>query len=210
MKIRTSNLQTSEQLEFYKSISHGQAAMVILVFDTPFWLEPRSTQGNIKPHFAETGPIQNIFHTQVGKNPGLVCLCVGTPATKLLGKHVNERKKIILTQLMALYFPEQSETTIPAEEFLGMKAYIDKLWAEEEYSGGCYCGMWSPNGSFYKYGEKYLPRQGNNREKGSFSDCWEHHLLFASTELSDYFVAYMEGALRAGEITGGIVHENLA
>ena len=50
-----------------------------------------------------------------------------------------------------------TETTIPAEEFLGMKAYIDKLWAEEEYSGGCYCGMWSPNGSFINMVKIFAP-----------------------------------------------------
>ena len=196
----------SEQKEFYQSISHGQAAKVIVSFEKAFWLTNHVTEGIAQSHFADTGPVQNIFHTEVGENPGLVCLCVGAPATTLLGKTPLERKKMILSQLMKIYFPSKQATDLnDMEEILGLKTYIDKLWAEEEFSGGCYCGMWAPDGNFSKHGEKYLPRLGRKVKSGA----WNQQLHFASTEISDSFVAYMEGALRSGEIAGSMVHENL-
>ena len=117
------------------------------------------------------------------------------------------------------------------EKFLGVLSYTDKLWPLEEFTGGCYSGVWPPDGTFSKYGPEYVPRVGIDSfddEKSSpplplpspaapaaapgtccDSTAWKTCLQIASTEVSDEFVGYMEGALRAGEIVGEIIMKRL-
>lgn len=70
-------------------------------------------------------------------------------------------------------------------ELLNPVHYVEKVWAEEEYSGGCYLGCFKP-GVLTQFGEEV---------RRPF-----HRVHFASTETATYWVGYMEGAVEAGEI----------
>jgi len=62
--------------------------------------------------------------------------------------------------------------------------YIEKNWAEEEYSGGCYVSHYPP-GILTSFGD--VIRQPSGR------------VYFAGTESATYWSGYMEGAIQAGE-----------
>ena len=197
------------QVELFSSIVGGSAAKAIVVFKEAFWLKSQDVAG-LAGHFADTGPIQNMFHTEIGGYPGLVCLCVGDPATQLYEASPQERKQIILGQIRRLYFPDSSEeATDNIEDLLGFVFFIDKIWAKEEFSSGCYCGMWKPNGTFSRLGAAYIQRSKIVGDDVAPTGEDTQNLYFASTETSDVFVGYMEGAIRAGEITAEIISDRL-
>jgi monoamine oxidase len=87
----------------------------------------------------------------------------------------DERKRL-LTDRYAKYFK--------CPELLNPVHYVEKNWAEEEYSGGCYVGCLPP-GVLTQYGEEI---------RRPF-----HRVYFAGTETATYWVGYMEGAVQSGE-----------
>jgi len=62
--------------------------------------------------------------------------------------------------------------------------YVEKNWAEEEYSGGCYVSHFAP-GILTSFGD--VIRQPSGR------------VFYAGTETATYWSGYMEGAIQAGE-----------
>lgn len=62
--------------------------------------------------------------------------------------------------------------------------YIEKNWAEEEYSGGCYVSNFPP-GVLTQFGEEI---------RRPFLKTF-----FAGTETATYWAGYMDGAIQAGE-----------
>jgi len=62
--------------------------------------------------------------------------------------------------------------------------YVEKNWAEEEYSGGCYVSHFPP-GVLTSLGDEL--RKPNGR------------VFYAGTESATYWSGYMEGAIEAGE-----------
>jgi len=221
------------QVDLYSSISGGLAIKTIILFKEAFWLRQKESAG-YAGHFSDTGPVQNMFHAEVGGYPGLVCLSVGEPAKALLNLREDERKHVVLSQIKTLHepvvqalFARGSESDLSAdtdssasdsdsdiitpkksdlEVELGVVHFIDKVWARDEFSGGCFCGIWKPNGTFFTHGPMYLPRVADDGSSvpSVMKEDW-FNLNFASTETSDCFVGYMEGALRAGEMAAAFV-----
>ena len=62
--------------------------------------------------------------------------------------------------------------------------YLDKSWAEEEFSRGCYAGV-MPTGAWTSLG------------KALREPCGRIH--WAGTETAEIWNGYMEGAVRSGE-----------
>jgi len=62
--------------------------------------------------------------------------------------------------------------------------YVEKNWADEEYSGGCYVSHFPP-GILTSLGDAI--RQPTGR------------VFYAGTETATYWSGYMEGAIQAGE-----------
>jgi len=62
--------------------------------------------------------------------------------------------------------------------------YVEKNWAGEQYSGGCYVGHFPP-GILTSLGDAVRTPSGR--------------VFFAGTETATYWSGYMEGAVEAGE-----------
>ncbi len=62
--------------------------------------------------------------------------------------------------------------------------YVERLWAEEEYTRGCY-GCFMTTGAWTNYGEALRAPVGP--------------IHWASTEIAEVWSGYMDGAVRAGE-----------
>lgn len=91
----------------------------------------------------------------------------------------------------------KSEVIKQFGQFFGEKAlnpihYIDKSWAEEEYTGGCYAGF-MPTGVWTSLGESLRKPCGN--------------IHWAGTETAEIWNGYIDGAIRSGERAAGeIIH----
>lgn len=72
------------------------------------------------------------------------------------------------------------------------EVYVEKLWAEEEYTRGCY-GCHVPTGAWTSYGRAMRPPIGQ--------------LHWAGAEYATVWNGYMDGAVRSGEAAA---HELLA
>jgi len=175
----------------------GHAVKVVAAFKHAFWLENQnssaqsSSQGSQR-HFTELGPMHNLFHAVLkGDVPALVGLITGDVAEEMERLPSEaDRKKAVLDQLTAMYFGGDQKQ-VRAEPIF----YADKAWAKEEWSGGCFAGIASPNGSLVKYGEHIRK---------------EMDLMhFCSTETSPQFYGYMEGAVRSGQRAGKEVVKHL-
>jgi monoamine oxidase len=64
------------------------------------------------------------------------------------------------------------------------KGYVEKSWAQELYTGGCY-GGYLPPGVLLDYGEEIRSPHGR--------------VHWAGTETATYWAGYMDGAVRSGE-----------
>jgi monoamine oxidase len=86
----------------------------------------------------------------------------------------NERKKAVLSQFEGFFGKEAASPHF----------YIDKSWAEEEFTRGCYAGV-MPTGAWTSLGKHLREPIGN--------------IHWAGTETSDVWNGYIDGAVRSGE-----------
>jgi len=73
-------------------------------------------------------------------------------------------------------------------------AYVERLWAEEEWTRGCY-GCHMPTGAWTNYGQALHPAIGP--------------LHWAGAEYAHVWNGYMDGAVRSGEAAAAEVLELL-
>ena len=64
------------------------------------------------------------------------------------------------------------------------KRVVEKVWAKERYSRGCYAGYMKP---------RTLTKYGSSIRKPA------HGIHWAGTETATYWNGYMDGAVRSGE-----------
>ena len=169
----------------------GQAVKIIMAFKRAFWLENQNIKQSCRaaaarPHFTEIGPMHNLFHSQLKDGtPALVGLITGEEAIRF-AKMLNDkaRRELVVKQIQTMYCEQDNNTTQqPSEPCF----YAEKLWGLEEYSMGCFAGIFPPNGSFVELG----PIMRLSALNGRFQFC--------STEMATEFYGYMEGALRSGK-----------
>ncbi len=142
------------------------------VYDKPFWRE-NELNGLAT---SDTGFVSVTFdNSPKDASKGILMgFVLANKARKFSTLNEKERKKAVLLQFT---------------NFFGIKAsnpefYIDKSWAEEEYSGGCYAG-YMPTGVWTSLGENLRIPCG--------------HIHWAGTETSDIWNGYIDGAVRSGE-----------
>jgi monoamine oxidase len=143
------------------------------IYDRPFWRDA----GLSGMATSDTGPVKLTFdNSPPGDNPPGVLLgfIEATEGRRALGLTAAQRKAAVLESFVR-YFGDQAGSP---------KAYIEKSWATERYSGGCYGGYLAP-GVLSDYGA--MIRQPHGR------------VHWAGTETSDYWAGYMDGAVRSGE-----------
>lgn len=142
------------------------------IYETPFWRD-QGFSGQVITDI--NSPIQTVFdntesHSTKGK---LMAFSLANRARKLMELKASSRKEIVLNEL-AKFFGTQALDPIH---------YIDKCWADEEWSMGCYAGMRTP-GSWTAFTDALSKPEGN--------------IHFAGTETSHQWNGYIEGAVLSG------------
>jgi monoamine oxidase len=158
--------------QFTQRAPMGSYAKVDAVYTTPFWRE----EGLTGQAVSVNGPVRVTFDsTPKEGSPGVLLGFIGgTDARRWYGLSAEERRQAVIDNL-ANYFGEKARN--PLE-------YIENRWADERYSrGDPVAGL--PPGVLLDFGTALRTPVGR--------------IHWAGTETSDFWVGYMDGAVRSGE-----------
>jgi monoamine oxidase len=150
----------------------GTVAKCMAVYDEPFWRQENlSGQGT-----SEVGPVKLTYdNSPPDGSPGvLLGFLEGRHARELGRLPAAERQTAVVDCFTRLFGPRAAK---PA-------AYVERLWAEEEWTRGCY-GCHMPTGAWTNYGPALREPIGP--------------LHWAGAEYATVWNGYMDGAIRSGE-----------
>jgi monoamine oxidase len=150
----------------------GTVAKCMAIYEEPFWRH----EGLTGQGLSDTGPVKLTFdNSPSGGSPGvLLGFLEGRRARELGRAPADERRRAVVDCFARLYGPRAARPD----------AYVERLWAEEEWSRGCY-GCHMPPGTWTSYGPTLREPIG--------------HLHWAGAEYATVWSGYMEGAVRSGE-----------
>jgi monoamine oxidase len=156
----------------------GSYAKVDVVYDRPFWREEGLTGQTVSLN----GPVRVTFDSTPDEgSPGVLLGFIGgTDARTWYGLSAEQRRQAVLDNF-ADYFGEKARS--PLE-------YVENAWAEERFSRGDPVAGLGP-GTLLDFGTALRQPVGR--------------IHWAGTETSDYWVGYMDGAVRSGERTAAEV-----
>jgi monoamine oxidase len=150
----------------------GTVVKCMAVYDEPFW----RSEGLSGHGMSDTGPVKLTFDSSPpGGSPGvLLGFLEGRRARELGRLRAEERRSAVVDCFARLYGPRAARPD----------AYVERLWAEEEWSRGCY-GCHMPPGAWTSYGPALREPIGR--------------LHWAGAEYATVWSGYMDGAVRSGE-----------
>jgi monoamine oxidase len=149
----------------------GTVAKCMALYDEPFWRgEGLSGQGT-----SDTGPVKLTYdNSPPDGSPGvLLGFLEGRHARELGRLPAAERRSAVIDCFRRLFGPRAARP----------HAYVERLWAEEEWSRGCY-GCHMPTGAWTNYGRALRAPIGP--------------LHWAGAEYATVWNGYMDGAVGSG------------
>jgi len=150
----------------------GTVAKCMAVYDEPFW----RGEGLTGEGTSDRGPVKVTFdNSPPDGSPGvLLGFLEGRHARELGRVGAEERRAAVLDCFGRLFGPRAAR---PDD-------YVERLWAEEEWTRGCY-GCHMPAGAWTSYGPALRPPIGP--------------LHWAGSEYATVWNGYMDGAVSSGE-----------
>jgi monoamine oxidase len=150
----------------------GSVIKVHALYDEPFWRQ----EGLSGLAVSDNGPVRIVYDNSPEEgSPGvLVGFIEGEQARTWARRDRADRRAGILACLTD-YFGERAGR--PRE-------LLERSWADEEYSGGCYAGYFPP-GVWTSFGQALREPIGR--------------IHWAGTETATVWTSYMEGAVQSGE-----------
>ena len=153
-------------------IPQGAVIKCMAIYEKPFWREAgltgqaTCTEGPVKLTFDNSPP---------DGSPGvLLGFLEGNQARELGAWDPDRRRAAVIDCFVRLFGPE-------AERPLD---YVDKSWADEEWTRGCY-GCYMPTGAWTAYGPQLRAPVGP--------------IHWAGAETATVWSGYMDGAVRSGD-----------
>jgi monoamine oxidase len=150
----------------------GTVAKCMAVYEEPFWRaeglsgQATSTRGPIKLTFDNSPP---------DGSPGVLLGFLEGRQARELGRAPAEDRRAAVIDCFTRFFGPRAASP---------ERYVERLWAEEEWSRGCY-GCHLPTGAWTAYGPALTEPIGR--------------LHWASAETASVWNGYMDGAVRSGE-----------
>ena len=150
----------------------GTVAKCMAIYDRPFWRD----DGLSGQATSEHGPTRAIFdNSPPDGSPGvLLGFLEGNFARELGRAPAEDRRRAVLGTFERLFGPRAANPD----------AWVERLWAEEEWTRGCY-GCYMPTGGWTAYGRALRKPVGS--------------LHWAGAETATVWNGYMDGAVRSGE-----------
>jgi monoamine oxidase len=153
-------------------MAQGSVVKCMAIYDRPFWRE-RGLSGQLA---STRGPVSAGFdNSPPDGSPGvLLAFLEGKAARDGVAMGNAARREAVLAALARAFGPEAARP----------EHYVDKAWAEDEWSRGCYGGFMPP-GAWLDYGAALRAPIGR--------------IHWAGAETATVWNGYMEGAVLSGE-----------
>jgi monoamine oxidase len=160
----------------------GTVVKCMAVYDEPFWREEGlSGQGT-----SDAGPVRVTYdNSPPGGSPGVLLGFLEGRRARELGRVSAERRRAAVIDCFARLFGPRAARP---------DAYVERLWAEEEWTRGCY-GCHLPPGAWTGFGPALRAPIGP--------------LHWAGAEYASVWCGYMDGAVRSGEQVARAVLQRL-
>ena len=129
-------------------------------------------------------PAKNMFYCKnIGGYHAIVALITGKTCESIMDKSREERQELIVQQLQGMY--EHVSRDLISKPV----AYLEKNWCADDLSGGCFSNGYR---SFINV-------------QSALQTPLDNRIFFASSETSNKFCGYMEGAILSGEAVADII-----
>lgn len=158
-------------------VPQGSVIKCFAVYERPFWRDAGLTGQSVD----EEGPVHVTFDASPPPSASsraprgaLMGFVEGRHARRLAAATVSERREIVLRRFARQF----------GQEALGPLEYVDKSWADEPYTRGCYAGFFPP-GVWTSFGPALRAPVGR--------------IHWAGTETATVWNGYFEGAVASGE-----------
>jgi monoamine oxidase len=163
---------TAMRMQLTQRVPVGSLIKTIAVYPTPFW----RTQGLNGQVTSDQGPVKVMFDASPESGtPGVLLGFIdGNDARALDDSPPADRQAAALKSYVT-YFGQQAANPIQ---------YVDQVWAQEVYTGGCPVGV-TPPGVLTEYGPALRAPVGR--------------IHWAGTETADVWAGYMDGGVQAGQ-----------
>ncbi|HET8820396.1 MAG TPA: FAD-dependent oxidoreductase [Thermoleophilaceae bacterium] len=160
----------------------GTVAKCMAIYSEPFWRDEGLSGGAT----SDRGPVRLTFdNSPPGGSPGVLLGFLEGRHARELGRLRPEERRTAVVDCFARYFGPRASS--PDD-------YVERLWAEEEWTRGCY-GCHMPTGAWTGYGAALHAPIGP--------------LHWAGAEYAHVWNGYMDGAVRSGESTAREILELL-
>ena len=150
----------------------GTVVKAMAVYEEPFW----RADGLTGQATTDVGAVRLTFdNSPPGGSPGVLLGFVEGARAREFGLLApEERRRTVVETFVRLFGPRAAKPD----------RYVERLWAEEEYSRGCY-GAHMPTGAWVAYGPALRAPVGP--------------IHWAGSETALIWNGYMDGAVRSGE-----------
>ena len=150
----------------------GSVSKCMAIYDEPFW----RADGLSGQATSDTGPVKLTFdNSPPDGSPGVLLGFLEGERARQAGRLSPEDRRAAVIDCFRRLFGERAASP---------GGYVERQWAEEEFSRGCY-GCYMTTGAWVGYGDALRAPIGP--------------LHWASTETAEVWSGYMDGAVRAGE-----------
>ena len=161
----------------------GSVVKCMAVYDEPFW----RADGLNGMATSDTGPVKLTFdNSPPDGRPGVLLGFIEGQEARELTRVSEEQRRALVLDSFARYFGDRARS--------GVRDYLDKSWAEEKWTRGCYVG-YMPPGVLTGY------RQALREPIG--------RIHWAGTETATVWNGYMDGAIESGQRAAAEVLEEL-
>jgi monoamine oxidase len=165
-------LLPAKRAQLQQRMPMGSVIKCYAIYNQPFWRK-LGLNGQVA---SDNGWVNVTFdNSPYDSSKGILMgFALGNNARELAELPLDERKIKVLN-CFKNYLGEQA---------LQVEQYIDHVWADEEWSRGCYAGI-MPTGVWTAYGASLRQPVG--------------HIHWAGTETAEIWCGYIDGAIRSGE-----------
>ncbi|KAF0852828.1 mitochondrial monoamine oxidase A isoform 1 (MAO_1) [Andalucia godoyi] len=171
-RIRFSPLLPANREQLHQRMPMGSCTKVHVVYSSAFW----RNLGFCGSCVSDSGPLTMMYDSSIPEKQyySIVGFIVANNSRQWSEKTQFERKTAVLLQLELLF---------GSTDALHPLAYVEKNWAEEEWTRGCYVGTMGP-GTMTSFGKDLRKPVGR--------------VFWAGTETAEEWNGYMSGAIEAG------------
>ena len=169
--IRFSPELPTEHTDFLAEYEMGSVIKCYAIYERPFWRE-----ANLNGLLSSDGGYISVCFDNSPRDgeKGMLMAFVLADQAKAFAQLSEDKRKYIILDELSLFFGSEAQKPIH---------YLDKIWADELYSGGCYAGMLRP-GAWTQHQQQLRRPIGR--------------IHWAGTETATIWNGYMEGAVRSG------------